>query len=112
MFLHLDLVATRLHIDLAGLQANRLLFALVFPGNRLGIQVHTNFLLQVNDIGILFINRIPLWLQHHHLAIAGHHFIEGITRLVGAAVYTVLLTVITPREGQRATGMLFFSKPE
>ena len=112
MFFHFNLVAAWLHVDFSRLQPDGPQFIVLHPRNGLGIQIHTHFLLQVDDIRVGLVDRITFRLQVHHLTVAFEHLFEGVTRCDSTAVYTVFLTVIATRKGECPAGMFFFCKTE
>ncbi len=112
MFLHLDLVAVGLDVDLARLQADLLPLAVHQPGDGLAVEVHAQVLGNVDHIGILAIDGVPFRLHVHDVAVALHQFVEAVVGIAGAAVHAELLAVVAAGEGQGAAGVLFLGQAE
>ena len=107
---HLHLVAVGLHVDLARHEADLAGPAFLFPGDALRVEVETHVLRNVDDVGIVDVERVALRHQPHALAVARQQIRERIARLARPAVDAVFLAVIAALEQQGAAGMLLLGQ--
>ena len=104
--LHLHLVAGRKDVGVRRLERNGLFLAVLFPRNRLQMEIEGSILGNIEDVGIGLVDRIPVFLDIDLVAHSFDHLVEAVIDLPAKITERKALSKIETRKYESTAGML------